>query len=75
MKTHINHQGPDHEHDVTLVESVGIGPEIAGELIVAAGDNADRIRAEAAFAQLRGTCPVPAGVGTTACSAPTSTGL
>jgi transposase len=50
----------------TLVESFGIGPDIAGELLVAAGDNTDRIRSEAAFAKLCGACPVPAGSGKTA---------
>jgi transposase len=49
-----------------LVESFGIGPDIAGELLVAAGDNAGRIHSEAAFAKLCGACPVPAGSGKTA---------
>jgi hypothetical protein len=59
-------QGPHHRHAPTLVESFGIGPDIAGELLVAAGDNTDRIRSEAAFAKLCGACPVPAGSGKTA---------
>jgi transposase len=37
----------------------------AGELLVAAGDNTDRIRSEAAFAKLCGACPIPAGSGKT----------
>lgn len=49
-----------------LVDSFGIGPDIAGELLVAAGDNTDRVRSEAAFAKLCGVSPVPAGSGKTA---------
>jgi transposase len=49
-----------------LVESFGIGPDIVGELLVAAGDNTDRVRSEAAFAKLCGACPVPAGSGKSA---------
>jgi transposase len=48
-----------------LVESFGIGPDIAGELLVAAGDNTDRVRSDAAFAKLCGVCPVPTGSGMT----------
>lgn len=48
-----------------LVAAFGIGPETAGELLVAAGDNADRIRSEAAFAKLCGVSPIPASSGKT----------
>lgn len=48
-----------------LVEAFGIGPDIAGELLAAAGDNTNRIRSEAAFAKLCGSCPIPAGSGKT----------
>ena len=48
-----------------LVDAFGIGPDIAGELLVAAGDNTNRIRSEAAFAKLCGVCPIPAGSGKT----------
>jgi transposase len=48
-----------------LVEAFGIGPDIAGELLAAAGDNTDRVRSEAAFAKLSGSCPIPAGSGKT----------
>jgi hypothetical protein len=34
-------------------------------LLVAAGDNTDRIRSEAAFAKLCGSCPIPASSGKT----------
>ncbi len=35
-----------------LVAAFGIGPDIAAELLVAAGDNSNRIRSEAALAKL-----------------------
>lgn len=49
-----------------LVAAYGIGPDTAGELLVAAGDNPHRIRSEAAFAKLCGVCPLPTGSGQTA---------
>lgn len=48
-----------------LVNAFGIGPDTAGELLVAAGDNTDRIRSEAAFAKLCGVAPIPASSGKT----------
>jgi transposase len=48
-----------------LVAAFGIGSDIAGELLVAAGDNTDRVRSEAAFAKLCGACPIPTGSGKT----------
>lgn len=48
-----------------LVERFGIGPDSAAELMIAAGDNTDRIRSEAAFAKMCGVCPVPTGSGKT----------
>lgn len=49
----------------TLVELTGIGPDTAAALLLAAGDNPDRLRSEAAFAALCGTNPVPASSGKT----------
>ncbi len=43
----------------------GIGPDIAAEMLILAGDNPQRIRSDAAFAKLTGTCPIPASSGTT----------
>jgi transposase len=43
----------------------GIGPDVAGALLVAAGDNPQRMRSEAAFASLCGVSPVPASSGKT----------
>jgi transposase len=48
-----------------LVESVGIGLDIAAEMLVTAGDNNDRVRSESAFAKLCGASPIPAGSGKT----------
>jgi len=46
-----------------LVELHGVGVEIAGQFLVTAGDNIDRIRNEAAFAKLCGVAPQPASSG------------
>jgi transposase len=46
-----------------LVARVGVGPQTAAALLVAAGDNPDRLRDEAAFAALCGTSPVEASSG------------
>ena len=43
----------------------GVGTEVAAQLLVTAGDNPDRLRSEAAFAQLCGTAPLPASSGRT----------
>jgi transposase len=48
-----------------LIEAFGIGPDVATELLLAAGDNTDRIRSESAFAKLCGACPIPASSGKT----------
>lgn len=49
----------------TLREAFGIGPNSAAEMMIVAGDNPERIRSEAAFAKLCGTCPIPASSGVT----------
>ncbi len=48
-----------------LVDTFGVGPDVAGALLVAAGDNPDRLRSEAAFAMLCGASPVEASSGKT----------
>lgn len=48
-----------------LVEAFGVGFDTAAEILIAAGDNTDRIRSEAAFAKLCGVCPIPASSGKT----------
>jgi len=46
-----------------LVAMMGVGPEVAGQLLVTAGDNPGRLRSEAAFAHLCGVAPIPASSG------------
>jgi transposase len=41
----------------------GVGPHVAAQLLVAAGDNPQRMHSEAAFAKLCGVCPIPASSG------------
>jgi transposase len=48
-----------------LLAVKGLGTETAGALLVAAGDNPDRLRSEAAFASLCGVAPIPASSGKT----------
>lgn len=43
----------------------GVGPDTAATLMTAIGDNAERIRSEAAFAKLCGVCPLEASSGKT----------
>ena len=43
-----------------LVALLGVGPEVAGQLLVTAGDNPDRLHSQAAFAHLCGVAPLPA---------------
>ena len=46
-----------------LVALDGVGPDTAAALLIAAGDNPQRLKGEAAFAHLCGTAPVPASSG------------
>ena len=48
-----------------LRAAVGVGPDTASALVIAVGDNTDRIRSERAFAALCGTNPIPASSGLT----------
>jgi transposase len=48
-----------------LVARFGVGHDSAGALLVAAGDNPDRLRSEAAFSMLCGASPIPASSGKT----------
>jgi transposase len=48
-----------------LVALFGVGPDSAGALLVAAGDNSDRLRSEGAFSMLCGASPVEASSGKT----------
>ena len=53
------------KHASPLLARFGIGPDSASALLLAAGDNPDRLRSEAAFAALCGVCPVEASSGRT----------
>ncbi|MCA1704463.1 MAG: IS110 family transposase [Actinobacteria bacterium] len=48
-----------------LLDVNGVGPDVAGQLLVTAGDNPQRLRSEAAFAMLCGAAPLPASSGKT----------
>jgi len=48
-----------------LLEAVGVGYDTAAQMLITAGDNAERIKSEAAFAKMCGACPIPAGSGKT----------
>jgi transposase len=49
-----------------LREAFGIGPDIAAEMLILAGDRpTERLHSEAAFASLCGACPIPASSGMT----------
>ena len=47
----------------SLLELEGVGTENAGAVMVAVGDNPDRLRSEASFAMMCGVCPIPASSG------------
>ena len=49
----------------TLVAQQGVGTDVAAGLLIAAGDNPQRLRSEAAFAALCGVNPIPASSGKT----------
>ncbi|RPH56477.1 MAG: IS110 family transposase [Acidobacteria bacterium] len=49
----------------TLRAAFGIGADSAAEMMIVAGDNPTRVRSEAAFAKLCGSCPIPASSGLT----------
>ena len=48
-----------------LLAAHGVGPVVAGQLLVSAGENHHRLTSEAAFAMLCGTAPIPASSGKT----------
>jgi hypothetical protein len=43
-----------------MLERVGFGVEVTGQLLISAGDNPDRLASEAAWAMLCGSAPLPA---------------
>jgi transposase len=54
-----------HQVAPALLALPGVGPEVAGQVLISAGDNFDRIKSEAAFAHLCGAAPIPASSGRT----------
>ncbi|MGY1806417.1 IS110 family transposase [Blastococcus sp. SYSU D00669] len=48
-----------------LAAAHGVGADVAGQLLVTAGDNPDRLRSEPGFAALCGVSPIPASSGRT----------
>jgi transposase len=48
-----------------LLALYGVGPDTAGQLLVTAGDNPQRLATESSFAHLCGVAPLPASSGTT----------
>ncbi len=46
-----------------LLELFGVGPDTAAALVMAAGDNPERLHSEAAWAHLCGVSPIPKGSG------------
>jgi transposase len=48
-----------------LLDLFGVGPDTAAALVMAAGDNPERLHSEAAWAHLCGVAPVPDGSGKT----------
>jgi transposase len=48
-----------------LMATPGVGPAVAAQLLITAGNNPDRLHTEASFAALCGVAPVPASSGKT----------
>jgi transposase len=48
-----------------LLSLYGVGPDTAAMLLIAAGDNPERLRSEAAWAHLCAAAPIPASSGKT----------
>lgn len=53
------------EHAPELLAVHGVGPDVSSAMLIAGGENIDRIGGEAAFAHLIGTAPIPASSGKT----------
>ncbi|WP_433200209.1 IS110 family transposase [Dactylosporangium sp. CS-047395] len=52
-------------HTPALLQQYGVGPDTAGALLLAIGDNPERMTSEAAFAALCGVSPIEASSGKT----------
>jgi transposase len=54
-----------HAHAPQLLDQLGVGPDNAATLLIAAGDNPDRLASDASFAALCGVSPIEASSGKT----------
>jgi transposase len=54
-----------HTINPALVALLGVGADVAGQLLVTTGENPQRLHSEAAFAMLCGVAPLPASSGRT----------
>lgn len=63
LNTHLERLLSD--HTPALMSVFGVGRDTAAQLLITAGDNPDRLRSEASFAALTGSCPVPESSGKT----------
>jgi transposase len=63
LDTHLDHLVADAAPN--LVALFGVGTDVAGQLLVTAGDNPERLRSDAAFSHLCGSSPIPASSGRT----------
>jgi transposase len=52
-------------HNPALRAAFGVGPVVAAQLVITAGNNPDRLASETSFAALCGVAPVPASSGKT----------
>jgi hypothetical protein len=57
------HPDPQSGTLTQMVDAFGVGLDIAAQMLITAGDNADRVRSEAAFAKMCGVAPIPTGSG------------
>jgi transposase len=55
----------NHPTGARLLTIYGVGPDVAGQLLVTAGDNPHRLHSESSFAHLCGVAPLPASTGNT----------
>ena len=61
LETHIERVAREAAPELTALD--GVGPDTAAALLIAAGDNPERLKSEASFAHLCGAAPVPASSG------------
>lgn len=53
------------EHAPNLMQVYGVGTEAASQILITAGENADRLHGEASLARICGVAPIPASSGQT----------